>query len=302
MSDSIELLSVFGQLQSQSDRLAVIERCKTIREEFRKGISSTNVLHRNNVNVAGSGKAMVFAHGFGCDQNMWRYVAPSFSSQFTTVLFDHVGSGDSDAQAYDPDKYSSLDAYALDVAEIGRELKLQNAVFVGHSVSSMIGALVAQKAPGMFDRLVMVGPSPRYINDGTYYGGFSREQIEGMLQSMEDDYLGWSAQMAPVIMGNTDRPELAEELARSFCKTDPRMAKQFAKVTFTSDCRGALSRTDVSTLILQCSDDVIAPAEVGEFVHQEIAGSKLIYLRATGHCPHLSAPAEVISEVRQFVC
>ena len=257
---------------------------------------------RNNVHVRGAGeKAMLFAHGFGCDQNMWRFVAPAFESEFRTVLFDHVGAGGSDLSAYDPVKYSTLNGYAGDVIELGRELGLHGAVFVGHSVSAMIGVLASIKAPGMFSRLVLVGPSARYIDDGEYRGGFSEAQIGELLEFLDANHMGWSAQMAPAIMGNVDRPELGEELTNSFCRTDPDIAKDFARVTFTSDNRADLSSVRIPTLILQCSEDIIASTEVGEFVHRAIPDSKLVILDATGHCPNLSAPEEVISAMRAFV-
>jgi sigma-B regulation protein RsbQ len=261
-----------------------------------------DVIKRNNVQVHGSGqRAMMFAHGFGCDQNMWRFVEPAFEAGFKTVLFDHVGAGGSDLKAYDKAKYSTLAGYADDVVEIGHELKLTNAVFVGHSVSSMIGALACQKAPGMFGALVMVGPSARYIDDDDYVGGFSAAQIEELLQFLESNHMGWSAQMAPAIMGNPDRPELGEELTNSFCRTDPEIAKAFARVTFTSDNRSDLPKIDIPTLILQCSEDIIASKEVGAFVHRQIPGSAMVVLEATGHCPNLSAPGEVIAAIRAFV-
>jgi sigma-B regulation protein RsbQ len=260
------------------------------------------VIERNNVHVRGSGEqTMVFAHGFGCDQNMWRFVEPAFESRFRVVLFDHVGAGGSDLTAYDKAKYSTLAGYADDVVEIGREFGLTNAVFVGHSVSSMIGALAVQKAPTMFGKLVMVGPSARYIDDGDYVGGFSEKQIEELLQFLESNHMGWSAQMAPAIMGNPDRPELGAELTNSFCRTDPEIAKAFARVTFKSDNRGDLAKVHIPTLILQCSDDIIASREVGEFVHRGIPNSKMIILEATGHCPNLSAPDEVIAAMLTFV-
>ncbi len=244
---------------------------------------------------------MLFAHGFGCDQNMWRFVAPAFADEFRTVLFDHVGAGHSDLSAYDPKKYSALDGYADDVVAIGHELGLKGAVFVGHSVSAMIGALAAIREPGMFESLVMVGPSPRYIDDGDYRGGFSEEQIDELLGFLSENHLGWSNAMAPAIMGNPDRPELAEELTNSFCRTDPEIAKAFARVTFKSDNRADLQRIPVRTLILQCSSDVIAPQSVGEYVRDRIPESELVMLAATGHCPNLSAPDEVISAIRAFV-
>jgi sigma-B regulation protein RsbQ len=244
---------------------------------------------------------MVFAHGFGCDQNMWRFVEPAFLQDFKTVLFDHVGAGGSDLKAYDKSKYSTLAGYADDVVEIGREIGLKDAVFVGHSVSSMIGALAVQKAPGMFGKLVMVGPSARYIDDDNYVGGFSEQQIEELLQFLDSNHMGWSAQMAPAIMGNPDRPELGKELTNSFCRTDPEIAKAFARVTFKSDNRADLTKVDIPTLVLQCSEDIIASKEVGAFVHREIPGSKFVVLEATGHCPNLSAPDEVIAAMRTFV-
>jgi sigma-B regulation protein RsbQ len=261
-----------------------------------------NVLARNNVNVSGRGdRAMVFAHGFGCDQNMWRFVAPEFENDFKVVLFDHVGAGSSDLAAYDHRKYSALSGYAEDIVEIGRELSLKDAVFVGHSVSAMIGILASLKAPGMFGQLVLVGPSARYIDDGNYVGGFSEKQIGELLEFLEDNHMGWSAAMAPSIMGNLDRPELGEELTNSFCRTDPEIAKAFARVTFTSDNRADLPKVSVPTLILQCKEDIIASMAVGEFVHCQIPGSKMVVLDATGHCPNLSAPKEVVSAMQAFV-
>jgi sigma-B regulation protein RsbQ len=243
----------------------------------------------------------MFAHGFGCDQNMWRFVEPAFEWDFRTVLFDHVGAGGSDLKAYSKSKYSTLGGYADDVVEIGRETGLKDAVFVAHSVSCMIGVLAVQRAPGMFGRLVMIGPSARYIDEGDYVGGFSETQIEELLQFLESNHMGWSAQMAPVIIGNPDRPELGEELTNSFCRTDPEIAKAFARVTFKSDNRADLAKVDIPTLVLQCSEDIIASKPVGEFVHHGIPGSEIVMLEATGHCPNLSAPDEVISAMRAFV-
>lgn len=261
-----------------------------------------SVVERNNIQVNGAGsRTMVFAHGFGCDQNMWRFVEPAFRDRFRTVLFDHVGAGRSDLTAYDARKYATLDGYAADVVEIGEEFDLENAVFVGHSVSAMIGALASIEAPHLFSDLVMVGPSPRYIDDGDYAGGFSEPQIEELLASLADNHMGWSAAMAPAIMGNPDRPELGEELTNSFCRTDPEIARQFARATFMSDNRADLSRIPARTLILQCSDDIIAAKEVGDYVHSAVPRSEIVYLRATGHCPNLSAPREVIAAIDAFV-
>jgi sigma-B regulation protein RsbQ len=261
------------------------------------------VLVRNNVQVAGdpAGRPMVFAHGFGCDQSMWRLVVPAFEHDHRIVLFDHVGAGGSDLSAYDRDRYSSLQGYADDVLEICRALDLTDVVFVGHSVSAVIGVLAANAEPERFGALVLVGPSPRYVDDAEYVGGFSHEDIEGLLESLDANYLGWAAQMAPVITGNPDRPEVGEELTNAFCRTDPEIAGHFARVTFLSDNRDDLRRVTVPTLILQCAEDVIAPAAVGRYVHEAIAPSTFVELSATGHCPHLSAPEETVAAMRAFL-
>jgi sigma-B regulation protein RsbQ len=261
-------------------------------------------VHRNNVRVRGrsDGQPMVFAHGFGCDQNMWRFVAPAFEDEFKVVTFDHVGSGGSDLSAYDPQRYGTLSGYADDVNQICEALDLTDVVFVGHSVSSMVGALAVVDAPaGRFDKLVMVGPSPRYIDDEGYRGGFSRSDIEELLESMDSNYLGWSSAMAPVIMGNPDRPELGQELTASFCRTDPDIARRWAEVTFLSDNRADLVDVDVPTLVLQCSQDAIAPVEVGEYVRDAIRDSTFVMLDAVGHCPNLSAPEPTIEAIASFV-
>ena len=262
-----------------------------------------SVLSRNNVNVHGNpdGRPMMFAHGFGCDQNMWRYVWPAFEDDFRIVLFDHVGAGGSDTAAFDRTRYASLRGYADDVLEISHELDLHDLVFVGHSVSAMIGILAATTEPERFGALVLVGPSPRYIDDGEYVGGFSEEDITGLLDSMDSNFLGWSSAMAPVIMGNEDRPELGEELTNSFCRSDPEIAKQFARVTFMSDNRDDLAAVRTPALVLQCSDDPIAPEAVGLYVASSLPDSSYVRLEATGHCPNLSAPQETVAAIRAFV-
>jgi sigma-B regulation protein RsbQ len=244
---------------------------------------------------------MVFAHGFGCDQNMWRYVWPEFEHDHRVVLFDHIGAGASDLSAYDRERHSSLAGYAEDVVELCRELEIAGGVFVGHSVSAMIGVLAARLDPSLFGRLVLVGPSPRYIDDEGYTGGFSRADIDELLESLESNFLGWSSVMAPAIMGNADRPELGEELTNSFCRTDPDIASRFARVTFLSDNRADLPDVAVPTLILQAREDVIAAPPVGEYVHRQIPGSRLVVLDATGHCPNLSAPHATVEAIRDFV-
>uniref|UniRef100_UPI0022A6A78F alpha/beta fold hydrolase n=1 Tax=Belnapia mucosa TaxID=2804532 RepID=UPI0022A6A78F len=259
------------------------------------------ILDRHNLRIAGHGRpTLVFAHGYGCDQSMWRLVAPSFEPDHRTVLFDHVGSGRSRAP-YDPVRYASLEGYAEDVLAICEAVGPEPVVFIGHSVSAMIGALAAAREPGRFAGLVMIGPSPRYIDDDRYVGGFKREDIEGLLALLEADHVGWANAMAPAVMGHAERPELAEELAASFCRVDPEVARHFARVTFTSDNRGDLARVGTPTLVLQCARDMIAPTAVGEYIHRHIPGSELVILDTSGHCPHLSAPDETIAAIRGFL-
>ncbi|MCU7618490.1 alpha/beta hydrolase [Chryseobacterium sp. PBS4-4] len=261
-----------------------------------------SVLKRNNVTIKGTGENMIFfAHGFGCDQNMWRYVSPVFEEKYTTVLFDHVGAGNSDLSSYSFTKYNQLEGYAEDIVEIAKELKVSNAVFVGHSVGAIIGLIAAKMSPELFGKLVLVSPSPSYINNEDYIGGFSRPEIDELLESLNDNHLGWSATMAPVIMGNPDREELGKELTNSFCKTDPEIAKHFARTTFLTDKRDILEDSKVPVLILQCSSDVIAPVEVGHYMHKKMTGSQLVIMKATGHCPNLSAPEETIEAISDFL-
>jgi sigma-B regulation protein RsbQ len=262
-----------------------------------------SALERNNVTLHGApdGPPMMFAHGFGCDQTMWRFVWPAFGDDHRVVLFDHVGYGGSDASAFSESRYSSLEGYASDVLAICDELDLHDVVFVGHSVSAMIGVLAANARPERFARLVLVGPSPRYLDDEGYVGGFSEEDITGLLESLESNYLGWSSAMAPVIVGNPDRPELGEELTNSFCRADPAIAAVFARATFLADNRRDLSQVPVPSLVLQSSEDVIAPRPVGEYVHDRLPDSRLVVLSATGHCPNLSAPAETVAAIKEFL-
>ncbi|MFE9999696.1 alpha/beta fold hydrolase [Streptomyces avermitilis] len=262
-----------------------------------------DIRRRNNVVVTGrpDGPVVLLAHGFGCDQNMWRLVVPALADDFRVVLFDYVGSGRSDLSAWSEQRYSSLEGYALDVLEVCEELDLRDVAFVGHSVSAMVGVLAAQKASERFSRLVMVAPSPRYIDEDGYRGGFSTEDIDELLTSLDSNYLGWSATMAPVIMGNPDRPELGEELTASFCATDPDIARAFARTTFLSDSRQDLKSVAVPTLVLECAQDVIAPREVGAYVHAAIPGSRLVTLDATGHCPQLSASDATAQAITAFL-
>ncbi|MFE5395873.1 alpha/beta fold hydrolase [Streptomyces sp. NPDC056568] len=259
---------------------------------------------RNHVTMTGrgDGPVVMLAHGFGCDQNMWRLVVPLLEPDFRLVLFDHVGAGRSDPAAWSEERYAGLDAHAEDVLEICRELELGPVVFVGHSVSAMMGVLAAAREPERFAGLLLLTPSPCYVDDPAtgYRGGFSADDIDELLESLESNYLGWSATMAPVIMGNPERPELGEELTNSFCRTDPRMARVFARATFLSDNRADLAGVTVPTLVAQCASDAIAPREVGAFVHARIAGSDLVTLPATGHCPQLSAPGATAATIASF--
>jgi sigma-B regulation protein RsbQ len=257
---------------------------------------------RNNVKIVGSGEeTIVFAHGYGCDQNMWRHIVPAFSDRYKIVLFDYVGSGLSDVSCFDRTRYSTLRGYALDVLEILEELGLRQVHFVGHSVSSMIGALAYIQEPDRFKTLTMIGPSPCYINDEKYHGGFERSDIEGLLETLESNHVAWSATMAPLIMGNLDTPELAGELEASFCRMDPFLASHFARVTFLSDNRQDLANVKAKTLILQCQSDAIAGRTVGEYVHKCVPNSQFVLMEATGHCPHMSAPKKVTEELRRFL-
>ncbi|MFF4174056.1 alpha/beta fold hydrolase [Streptomyces sp. NPDC001744] len=262
-----------------------------------------NIRSRNNVTVTGppTGPTVVLAHGFGCDQNMWRLVVPALAERHRVVLFDYVGSGGSDLSAWSEERYGSLDGYAQDVVDVCDELDLERAVFVGHSVSAMVGVLAARAAPARIGSLVMVAPSPRYIDDAGYRGGFGADDIDELLTSLESNYLGWSSTMAPVIMGNPERPELGQELTNSFCATDPDIARVFARTTFLSDSRGDLKDVTVPTLVLECAQDVIAPREVGAYVHAAIPSSRLVTLDATGHCPQLSAPEATAEAILDFL-
>lgn len=262
-------------------------------------------MRRNNVTVAGraDGPVMLFAHGFGCDQDMWRKLVPHFADNYRLVLFDHVGAGRSDATAYDRTKYGSLDGYAADLLEICASLDLKDVILVAHSVSAMMAVIAAAREPDRFSRLVLVAPSPRYTDDAAsgYIGGFSREDIEGLLVSLDSNYFAWAESLAPMIMGNPQYPELAAELRTSFCRTNPSIARHFARVTFLSDTRHVLEEVRTGSLVLQCSDDLLAPPEVGTYVHRHLRGSTLVQLQATGHCPHISAPKETAAAIQQFL-
>lgn len=261
-----------------------------------------SILERNNVKISGKGtQPMMFAHGFGCDQHSWQFITDAFENDYKIILFDYVGAGKSDLSAFDPQKYSKLEGYAEDVLDICEALNLHNAIFVGHSVSSMIGILAANKNPEYFDKLILIGPSPRYLNDEGYCGGFERSDLENLFEFMDSNYLGWSSAMAPAIMGNASRPELGEFLTTSFCTTDPEIARSFARTTFFSDNRSDLKEVKVPSLTLQCREDIIAPQQIGKFVEENMPQNTLYLMRATGHCPHISEPQETISAIKNFL-
>ena len=257
---------------------------------------------RNNVRIVGNpaGPALVLAHGFGCDQQLWRLVVPYLEPDFRVVLFDHVGSGSSDPSAWDAGRYATLDGYAQDILDIARELDLHDAVFVGHSVAAMMGVLAVAADSSRLTRLVLLTPSPRYLDDDGYRGGFSRADIDELLESLDTNYLGWSRAMAPVIMATPDRPELEAELAETFCRTDPAKASVFARATFLSDNRADLQRVSVPTLVIECARDSLAPREVGDYVHRHIRGSSKVTLDSSGHCPHVSAPEATAQAIAAF--
>ena len=262
-----------------------------------------SVLQRHNVQLSGreTGQPMIFSHGFGCDQNMWRFITKEFEEDFRIILFDYVGSGHSDLSAYDAERYSTLEGYARDVLDVVHALDLREIIFVGHSVSSMIGVLAANEEPERFEKLILIGPSPRYLNDASYVGGFERKDIEGLFDMMDRNFIGWANFLAPAIMKNPDRPELGAELTESFCSTDPKIARRFAEATFLADNRGDLARVTVPSLILQCSDDMVAPEAVGRYLNSELAQSTLRVMKATGHCPHMSHPEETIALIKEYL-
>ena len=261
----------------------------------------TDVLLRNNVKVTGEGQPMLFAHGFGCDQKMWRFITPAFEKDYQLILFDYVGAGNSDKSAYDNEKYNDLNGYVQDILDIVTTLDLKNVILIAHSVSCMISLLASIKEPHRFAKIVFIGPSACYINNGAYVGGFEKKDILDLLETMEKNYIEWANFLAPVIMKNPENPELGKELNQSFCSTDPTIAKQFAAVTFLSDNRKDLSKMTTPTLLLQCTNDLLAPKEVGEYLHREIPGSTLKIMNATGHCPHLSAPGETVSLIKNYL-
>ena len=262
------------------------------------------IIRRNNVTIFGHGSTtLLFAHGFGCDQNMWRFITPAFKDRYKIVLFDYVGAGKSDLSFYDIERYNSLRGYAQDIIDICGALSLQDVVLIAHSVSCMIAALASMQLPDTFKGMIMIAPSARYINDAPkgYVGGFEREAIDTVITAMETNYAGWANFLAPVIMKNADRPALATELEDSFCTNDIEINKRFARVTFLSDSRDDITHVNVPTLVLQCSEDDIAPHSAGVYIYENISGSQFIKMQAIGHCPHMSHPEETIKHIQGFL-
>lgn len=259
-------------------------------------------LNKNNVIQFGKGiQPMMFAHGYGCDQKMWRFITPDFEKDFRIILFDLTGSGNSDESAYDFEKYNTLNGYSQDIIEICDELKIGKIILVGHSVSCMIGVLASIKRPDLFEKLILIGPSPCYINQGSYIGGFSREDIDDMVDALESNYLGWSSHITPVIAGHPEKNEHSNELHLSFCRMNPEIAKHFAKVTFLGDNREDIAKVTVPVLVIQSNPDMISQKEVGKFVHEKLLNSTYIQLEVPGHIPHLTDPAATIAAIRKFL-
>ncbi|MGG2055964.1 alpha/beta hydrolase [Lysinibacillus pakistanensis] len=262
----------------------------------------TDVIVRNNVKIIGKGnQPIIFAHGFGCDQDMWRFITPAFEDNYQVILFDYVGSGNSDLHAYNSEKYSSLQGYVQDILDIIEALNLNNILFVGHSISSMIGMLASIEQPAYFKKIIMIGPSPCYLNDGDYRGGFEQSDISELLDMMEMNFVGWASYMAPIAMNNPEVPKLSQELEQTFIAANPVIAREFAEVTFLSDYRDDLAKMNIPTLIMQCSDDSIVPIEVGEYLHSHLKNSTFRLMKAKGHYPHISHPDETIHCITEFL-
>ena len=261
-----------------------------------------DILHRNNVTVKGKGeKVILFAHGFGCSQEAWKRITHAFEENYKLILFDYVGAGKSDISAYNKARYSSLEGYAEDILEICAELNIKDATFVGHSVSSMIGALASIKDPSVFKKLIFIAPSACYLNSGGYVGGFEQEDIEALFEIMDEDFIRWAKLISPQIVANPERPELSAEMENNFCKTDQEIIKDFARVTFLSDNRKDLPNIPVKSLTLQCSEDIIAPLQAGQYINDHTPNNTMVILKATGHCPHMSAPEETIEAIQAFL-
>lgn len=263
--------------------------------------SSRNAVRRSGLAAGPDVSVLVFVHGFGCDQTMWDQVAPSFEHTHHVVVYDLTGAGSSDLSAYDRQRHGTLQGHADDLIEILTALEIEGAVIVGHSVSAMIAALAAISEPARIGQLVMVAPSPCYLEDGDYHGGFAREDLHELIDAMDENYVSWAYQLAGVANGPSNDAAYSEALGRRFCATDHRIARHFARVTFLSDHRADMPKVPVPTLVLQCSDDAIAPVFVGDWLRQAIPDATLTHLNATGHCPHVTAPEETTAAIRKYL-
>lgn len=263
-----------------------------------------SILQRHHVNIRGSGeRTLLFSHGFGCNQDMFRFIEPAFREEYRTVVYDLAGSGRYPSAHFDPSRYRELEDYARDLINISEAARLRNVVVVGHSVSAMIGAIAAIRRPDLFEAVVMIGPSPRYIDEpeSGYRGGFSAADIDELLDTMSNNYLGWSQLMALAFVGNPERPELGEELAESFCATDPELARHFAEITFRSDHRADLPKVPVPTLVIQTTEDIVADEAVGRYVADRLPRADFELIDARGHCPNLSAPQPTVAAIQRFL-
>lgn len=263
----------------------------------------TDVITRNNVTVHGTSKnVLMLAHGFGCDQRMWRFVLPALAEHFTVVLFDYVGSGKSELSSFSVDKYSTLEGYATDVLEIISELDYEKVVFCGHSVSCMIGLIASLRSPEKFSELIMICPSPCFINDlPEYEGGFEKTDLQELMNLMDKNYIGWAEYLAPLVLGASSSKKLIGELSGSFCSTDPIVAKTFAQATFFSDHRQQLPQCVIKTLIIQSESDSLAPVSVGRYIHDRIEESELKIVEVEGHCVHMTEPSLTAGLITEFL-
>lgn len=262
-----------------------------------------DVLSRNNVNVLGRGdQVIVFGHGLACDQRVWNNIISDFTDDYKVVLYDYVGAGNSDLSFFNLDRYSSLSGYALDLMEILESLNVKDVIFVGHSVSAMVGVLASIKKPDLFSKLILVGSSPRYLNSAdAYIGGFEQSDIDELIDLMEVNFNGWATLAASMFMNNPDRLALSENLSKAFKKEDAVIVKNFAEVVFLSDHRKDLPQVSVPSLIMQCSEDSIVPLETAKYLHKNLKGSELVVMKATGHYPQLSYPKETVEVIKDYL-
>ncbi len=259
-------------------------------------------LRKNNVSISGSGsKTLVFVHGYGCDQSMWRFVAPQFELSHRVVLYDLTGMGQSDLSEYDFKAYRTLQRHADDLTAILEDLEVSDGVLIGHSVGATIACLAALKCPERISALALVAPSPSFMNDAAYTGGFDREALEGLVNLMDENFLGWTSRVTPTIAGEDRAGETAAELTQSFCRTDPAIAKHFGRITFLADHRADMKRVEAPAAIIQCTDDALAPVDVGVWLSENMKRGTLKFIEATGHCPHMTEPAKTTEAIREFL-